>query len=211
MPTNDHNLLAYIFPCIGTSKQDSDPKPALPQRPPSSSSTLAQQSRLPGASCNVPSGQQEHTNLKPNTGRRRAGSTTAGLIRIPLKHDDEPGHQFTPTQPKPSDYLYFGDGSSPRSSTVPSRSSTQRHPGGTPQHVANPAGNTSAGNDNSGYLATGLNNNSGMAYQNLTYGGSLQYDYAGTQTYGAPHNPATSSVMAPMATSDPNGGFMGGL
>ncbi|KAI7788743.1 hypothetical protein LA080_008634 [Diaporthe eres] len=86
---------------------------------------------------------------------------------------------------KPSDYLYFGEGSSgyhPRHTVANSTNQQGRASNGSRYTTAG-SGNPS-GRDNSGYLATGLNNNTQMGYSNLTYGGSLQYNFAGTQPIG---------------------------
>lgn len=51
----------------------------------------------------------------------------------------------------------------------------------------NGGGGGASGRDASGYLRTGINDSSIMAgtYSALTYGGSTQYNFSGTQSYGA--------------------------
>ncbi|KAI1798843.1 hypothetical protein F4811DRAFT_153447 [Daldinia bambusicola] len=97
------------------------------------------------------------------------------------------------TSPQPTDYLYFGEGTSSaevsKSLSIRSRSrSPNVQPGQssitTSGTYSNPTSNSS-GRDNSGFLKTGMDTRtSQMGYSSLTYGGSLQYDYAGTQAPG---------------------------
>lgn len=87
---------------------------------------------------------------------------------------------------RPDDYIYFGDGTSGNYVSKPD--GTQPHSQGANLSVGGSSYSGSgfaSGKDNSGYTANGLNNNSQMGYSNLTYGGSLQYNYAGTQPFGA--------------------------
>lgn len=82
---------------------------------------------------------------------------------------------------KPTDYLYFGEGSHRHNPRYTTANSTNQQ-GGTSNNPTRPAPGNPSGRDHSGNLATGLsNNNSKMGYNNLTYGGSLQFNYAGTQ------------------------------
>ncbi|KAI1413077.1 hypothetical protein F5Y13DRAFT_161507 [Hypoxylon sp. FL1857] len=95
----------------------------------------------------------------------------------------------TDSEPSASDYLYFGEGTSAAdvSQSLLNRSRS-KSVGNTPGQP--PTGNwnqptKSGGRDQSGFLSTGLNTQTTqMGYSNLTYGGSLQYDYAGTQAPG---------------------------
>ncbi|KAI1335817.1 hypothetical protein F5Y15DRAFT_223739 [Xylariaceae sp. FL0016] len=127
--------------------------------------------------------QRSSDSLPPATGRRRAGSTAPGVVPPTRNPSDDGGFNFTPEKPKPQEMLYFGDNDSPQRSPRPSASSNR--PGNHSAQNQPSSGNAPAATatDNSGYLTTGMNNNSQMGYQNLTYGGSLQYDYAGTQQY----------------------------
>lgn len=118
---------------------------------------------------------------KPVTGRRKPSNAAqkppAEFVTGPNDRNND--------KVEPSDYLYFGEGSSgyhPRHTIV---NSTNQQ-GGTsngPRYTTVGSGNPS-GRDNSGYLAAGLNHNTQMGYSNLTYGGSLQYNFAGTQPIG---------------------------
>lgn len=126
----------------------------------------------------VPSWQRDKS-AGPTTGRRapsnagRKGSSTTSDRR-------------RKGEVRPSDYLYFGDGTS--GDYVSNSGISQPRPQGGSSSGAGstqPKPGYASGRDNSGYTATGLNNNSQMGYSNLTYGGSLQYDYAGTQPFGA--------------------------
>ncbi|KAI1771253.1 hypothetical protein F4818DRAFT_430622 [Hypoxylon cercidicola] len=86
---------------------------------------------------------------------------------------------------EPSDYLYFGEGVLPadvsqsllnRSRRKSANDSPQQLPAGTYTRSRN------SGKDSSGFLTTELSTHTAqMGYSHLTYGGSLQYDYAGTQ------------------------------
>lgn len=105
---------------------------------------------------------------KPSNAGRNRPSTTSDLRKK--------------NEVLPTDYLYFGDGTS--ADQVSSDLSNKVRPqSASPNGGASsqPGSGLAIGKDNSGYTATGLNNNSQMGYSSLTYGGSLQYDYAGTQ------------------------------
>jgi hypothetical protein len=93
------------------------------------------------------------------------------------------------SEPSKPEFLYFGpDGPdfSRRSHSVSGQPSQN-----SPSNTATAASDTVPARDDSGFLNTGIQNsvNSPMGYSNLTYGGSLQYDYAQTQGYGTPHIP----------------------
>lgn len=117
---------------------------------------------------------------KPVTGRRKPSNAAQ---RQPMQSVAAPSDRDK-NKVKPTDYLYFGEGSSgyhPRHTTANS-TNQQGSTSNDPTRI--PPGNPS-GRDNSGNLATGLSNNySQMGYGNLTYGGSLQYNYAGAQPVG---------------------------
>ncbi|KAI1653126.1 hypothetical protein F4813DRAFT_375897 [Daldinia decipiens] len=95
---------------------------------------------------------------------------------------------------EPTDYLYFGEGvsSAEVSQSLSSQSQSQsKSPSIRPDQSSttttgahnNPA--AGSGKDNSGFLKTGMDTQTTqMGYSNLTNGGSLQYDYAGTQAPG---------------------------
>ncbi|KAI4598445.1 hypothetical protein KJ359_002855 [Pestalotiopsis sp. 9143b] len=117
------------------------------------------------------------------TGKRKPGHTSR------LRHNHTVRRSRS-VEPSPQDYLYFGDGGNPSSTTAslaPPRGSLQQSQ---PRAVSTGAivttSNTqSTGRDASGFLNTGMStNNQQMGYSALTYGGSLQYDYAGVQAQG---------------------------
>ncbi|KAI0146677.1 hypothetical protein BJ166DRAFT_69131 [Pestalotiopsis sp. NC0098] len=116
------------------------------------------------------------------TGKRKPGHTSR------LRHNHSVRRSRS-VEPSPQDYLYFGDGGNPSTaaSPAPPRASLQQSQ---PRAVSTGAivttSNTqSAGRDASGFLNTGMStNNQQMGYSALTYGGSLQYDYAGVQAQG---------------------------
>ncbi|KAI2616148.1 hypothetical protein GGS26DRAFT_596980 [Hypomontagnella submonticulosa] len=87
---------------------------------------------------------------------------------------------------EPSDYLYFGEGISATdvSQSLSSRSrskSTSNTSSLSPSRTRNNA-TSQSGQDHSGFLNAQINTHTTqMGYSNLTYGGSLQYDYAETQ------------------------------
>lgn len=153
-------LLLTMFACCLSGREYEDDtlhETARPQttRPPSDEMSLAP---------------------KPVTGLRKPSNAAQKRPSqsITASSDNEP----------PLQYLYFGD-----NSTYPARnagaSNTGKHASASnsPRYSQVGQGNPS-GRDNSGYLATGLNNNSQMGYSNITYGGSLQYNFAGTQPIG---------------------------
>lgn len=143
---------------------------------------------VPGMS---PSPQDEHTtedsSQKPEASAPKAvrglRKTTVSKGR-PLSLGDRPRS----ADPEPSDYLYFGEGRSPadvsqslqsHSRSKSANSAPGQPPTGTHTHSA------STGKDSSGFINSGLSTHTAqMGYSNLTYGGSLQYDYAGTQGPG---------------------------
>ncbi|XXH02960.1 hypothetical protein Hte_009350 [Hypoxylon texense] len=87
---------------------------------------------------------------------------------------------------EPSDYLYFGEGVSPAdvSQSLLNRDRRKSANDAPQQSIGarNGASATNSGKDSSGFLKTELNTHTTqMGYSYLTYGGSLQYDYAETQ------------------------------
>lgn len=118
----------------------------------------------------------------PITGcRSRGASASHGSLPAPTtseKRSDDPTGNM----------LYFGTGLSPEQalrnykSPTPAGSSISSTAGRTPAVAGN-----ASGRDASGYLrsSVGSANVMNSTYSNLTYGGSLQYNFAGTQSYGA--------------------------
>ncbi|ROV92043.1 hypothetical protein VMCG_09531 [Cytospora schulzeri] len=125
----------------------------------------------------VPSWRREESGAGSTTGLRKPSD--ASQNRPSTTSDRRKKNEVLPT-----DYLYFGDGTSGNSAS--NNVSCTLHPQSAMLNGAASSQSGSglaSGKDNSGFTATGLNNNSQMGYSNLTYGGSLQYDYAGTQPF----------------------------
>ncbi|KAK2607329.1 hypothetical protein N8I77_006009 [Diaporthe amygdali] len=141
----------------------------------------AQHEQLRPEPAKIPS--EEMSAAKPLTGRRKPSN--AAQMGPPTSQPVMSSNYRNNDKVKPSDYLYFGEGSSGHHArrTVSNSTSQQGRPSNGPNYTKAGSGNPS-GRDNSGYLATGLNNNTQMGYSNLTYGGSLQYNFAGTQPIG---------------------------
>lgn len=159
--------------------------PQLQSKMPKRKSTIK-----PMAESNVPSWQRtSHSsgNLSspPITGRRSRGASASngslpstGTTAHNRRFDDPTGNM-----------LYFGTGLSPEQAMKAYTSPTPVNSSSTPaakRHTA-VAGNASTGRDASGYLSSSVGSTNGMngTYSSLTYGGSLQYNFAGTQSYGA--------------------------
>lgn len=86
---------------------------------------------------------------------------------------------------EPESMLYFGDGSSSSNSRLKTPAPAPRlasNSHATSSKSGSAAGGAS-GRDASGYLNTGVGRNNIMngSYSSITYGGSLQYGFAGTQ------------------------------
>lgn len=116
------------------------------------------------------------------TGRRRpsAASTTR---RPRARSHDAFGPLSKDKAENPTDYLYFGPGldtsTAWRSAGAPTSAATK-----TPEtrRRALSSGCAVPRADDSGFLNTGVAGaRQQMGYQNVSYGGSLQYDYSGTQ------------------------------
>ena len=124
---------------------------------------------------NRPPSDETSLSPKPVTGRRKPSNAAQ---KPPMQSITASSDRYN-DKVQPTDYLYFGEGSSgyPARHTAANGTSQQGGSSNGPRYTP---GNPS-GRDNSGYLATGLNNNTQMGYSNLTYGGSLQYNFAGTQ------------------------------
>lgn len=123
------------------------------------------------------------------TGRRRASGASATRRPRPRARS----HGAIGSLPKnkaenPTDYLYFGPGLDAAGAAARSGGGGGGAPAGaatrTPEtrRRALSSGCAVARTDDSGFLNTGVAGaRQQMGYQNLTYGGSLQYDYSGTQ------------------------------
>lgn len=180
-------FLSKMFPCLaGQQLSPDDEHSSAPHRknsrpPKSVLETRERASRLT-AEAYVPTWQRSssESGTAPVTGRRKAASPSAGSASVApaprARSESEAGSM-----------LYFGDGSSSHRNTYTPRARA------TSTGNAGSAGNTGsapglgAGRDASGYLRTGISDSNPMnaTYANLTYGGSLQYNFAGTQSFGA--------------------------
>lgn len=140
-----------------------------------------EQSSQDQSSSNIP------TRDRPATGRRSRGASAS--------HGSLPC--ITPSDNKRSDdptgnMLYFGASLSPEQALRVYKSSTPAS-GSSSSSVSSVTGKSPAvasnasGRDASGYLSSSVGSQNIMngTYSSLTYGGSLQYNYAGTQSYGA--------------------------
>ncbi|KAJ4422332.1 hypothetical protein N0V82_002986 [Gnomoniopsis sp. IMI 355080] len=126
------------------------------------------------------------TSTPPITGRRsRGASASHGSLPAPIASGNERSDDPT------GNMLYFGTGLTPeqairnyKSPTPAGNSSRRSSSAGRPPPAV--AGNAS-GRDASGYSnsSVGSANIMNGTYSSLTYGGSLQYNFAGTQSYGA--------------------------
>ncbi|KAI1078952.1 hypothetical protein F5B20DRAFT_545658 [Whalleya microplaca] len=120
---------------------------------------------------------------KPAKGLRKASISK----RRPLSQE----YRSEPKEPKPTDYLYFGEGTSSanisRSLSTQSqvRTSGVSRQSQTSSKVPYTPGPT--GKNASGFPSNGLDQHTNqMGYSSITYGGSLQYDFAGIQQNAGP-------------------------
>ncbi|KAI1204137.1 uncharacterized protein F4807DRAFT_448893 [Annulohypoxylon truncatum] len=143
------------------------------------------------------SGRPSNSQPKPVKGLRKASvsarlSTNRDNSNRPTDHDEEQD-QEQDLEPEPSDYLYFGEGISATdiSRSLVNQTQSKSVSSDISGHSSartrnNPTPSSNGGKDNSGFIETGLNvHTAQMGYSNLTYGGSLQYDYSGT--HGQPY------------------------
>ncbi|KAI1452027.1 hypothetical protein F4805DRAFT_449033 [Annulohypoxylon moriforme] len=144
------------------------------------------------------SDQPNFSQSKPVKGLRKASvsarlSTGRENSRRSIDQDeDKDKDQEQDPDPEPSDYLYFGEGTSAtnisQSLVNRSQSKSVGNTSGQPsiRTTSNNHTPSHGRKDSSGFIDTGLNvHTAQMGYSNLTYGGSLQYDYAGT--HGQPY------------------------
>ncbi|OTB02931.1 hypothetical protein M426DRAFT_322176 [Hypoxylon sp. CI-4A] len=139
------------------------------------------------------SNQVEVREPKPARGLRKA---TVSNRRSSDQDDENQRGSTQSLEPGPTDYLYFGEGISAvevsRSLSSRSQNRSTSHVSSTHQSTGSHSNLTvqsqssttnQSGRDNSGFLNTRMNTHTAaMGYSYLTYGGSLQYDYAGTQS-----------------------------
>ncbi|KAK8020820.1 hypothetical protein PG990_005958 [Apiospora arundinis] len=123
--------------------------------------------------------------LSDATGKRRPQDTAALVASRPRALSVQtPSRKGEQGEPSPSDYLYFGPkkgGREAASTSTEAATNRVRSRQSPPSSGGGQAAQTSR-TDDSGFLNTGVAGaRQQMGYQNLTYGGSLQYDYSGTQ------------------------------
>lgn len=132
----------------------------------------------------VPGSSSTATATTP-TGRRKAASVSGRST--PNTYTDSARHRRNQSDEVGGNMLYFGEGASPSRRTtglVASSSSSNS----TAAHQANSSRTQSVlpGRDASGYLATGVTSSNIMSgtYSSLTYGGSIQSNFALNQGVG---------------------------
>lgn len=183
-------FLSKIFPCIADGGEplspDDERSPGSQQRTfhqPSSAPDKKHETSKLMAEAYVPTWQRASSDsgTRPVTGRRKAASTSAGSAPAPpasrARSESEAGNM-----------LYFGDGSSPQHNTYTPRARARATSTGNAGTTgATPGLGFASGRDASGHLRTGISDSNPMngTYATLTYGGSLGYNFAGTQNPGA--------------------------
>ncbi|OTA68689.1 hypothetical protein K449DRAFT_387012 [Hypoxylon sp. EC38] len=119
------------------------------------------------------------------------GGAVKGLRKpsVSGRNSSNRGVAIRSTDVGPSDYLYFGEGTSAANVSQSLLNQSQgKSANNTPEQPPTGTWNqlsSAGGKDQSGFLNTGLNTQTQqMGYSNLTFGGSLQYDYSATQAPG---------------------------
>ncbi|KAK8114551.1 hypothetical protein PG999_006620 [Apiospora kogelbergensis] len=129
--------------------------------------------------------------LSDATGKRRPQDTAALVAARPRARSVQtPTRKGGQGEPSPSDYLYFGPKDENEDVARPKVVGPTSTGAATNRNRSHEAPSSSGGNhvaqtsraDDSGFLNTRVAGaRQQMGYQHLTYGGSLQYDYSGTQ------------------------------
>ncbi|KAK8049663.1 hypothetical protein PG994_011393 [Apiospora phragmitis] len=122
-------------------------------------------------------------------GKRKPQDTAALVASRPRANSYQTPTSKREGEPSPADYLYFGPkeeggaSSSNAGGSAPTGDAANRtRPRQTPSASGGSHTAQTSRTDDSGFLKTGVAGaRQQMGYQNLTYGGSLQYDYSGTQ------------------------------
>ena len=166
-----------MFSCCFTSGKDdagvASSEPGVAHNRPVQDLPIKEQAKI-----YVPSWQRDES-AAPTTGMRKPSNAAQ-------HKPSSTSERRKKNEVQPSDYLYFGDGTSGNYVSKPGSAQPLPHGAASSGGGSSYSGSGFAsGKDNSGYTANGLNNNSQMGYSNLTYGGSLQYNFAGTQAFGA--------------------------
>ncbi|KAK8056174.1 hypothetical protein PG993_001401 [Apiospora rasikravindrae] len=123
------------------------------------------------------------------TGKRKPKDTAALVTSRPRASSYHTPTRKGEGEPSPADYLYFGpkdEKGAPLSNGGGSAAAGDATNRNRPRHTQSSSGGSHAAQpsrtDDSGFLNTGMAGaRQQMGYQNLTYGGSLQYNYSGTQ------------------------------
>lgn len=159
------------------------PQPQLHSKMPKRKPTTKQMAEayIPSWQRNTSQPSDTPTIAPPATGRRSRGASASHGSRptsdpSSRRSDDATGNM-----------LYFGAGLSPEQAMKTYKSPTPGPPkSGSALAAGKSAGNAS-GRDASGYLSSSVGSTNAMngAYSSLTYGGSLQYNFSGAQSYGA--------------------------
>jgi hypothetical protein len=116
------------------------------------------------------------------TGKRKATRTARKKTTSQIAHTS---HKDDKSEPKPSEYLYFGEAGASRQPASHSSLSSNGQSGSTSTSSSSssssvPTTQSTGARDDSGLLSTGVRTQN-VGYQNVTSGGSMQYDYAQTQ------------------------------
>lgn len=169
-----------------------------------STGTLTEEAYIPSwqrisssSSSNDPKQRPSQLAPEPQTGRRKRGqsqsqaATYGGPFAAANPRLSASDQRLSQEQRRQQEetlgngMLYFGDGVSPKQAM-------KTYTAGPKPAVVKAGGagrgkTTGSGRDASGYLRTGVGSSNIMSatYSSLTYGGSTQYNFAGTQSYGA--------------------------
>lgn len=147
--------------------------------------------KLPSAAERTGSGSGSGSGILP--GRKPTGKRKPGHTSQLRQHNHHHGtvRRSRSVEPRPQDYLYFGQGGGSSSSATSVPRSSLHQSQQPPRAVSSGAievkssSTPSSGRDASGFLSVGISNpQMSSTYSSLTYGGSLQYDYAGVQAPG---------------------------
>ncbi|KAH8888448.1 hypothetical protein GQ53DRAFT_748870 [Thozetella sp. PMI_491] len=144
--------------------------------------------RRAGSSVASPRGSSQSVRLEARPPEDSAAVTPITGLRKPSGEPRRPSPEHLVA---PSEYLYFGDGSPPAHNITGhartgSSSSSQKASKTTKSEAAAPVAYDATGNDGSGFPTTALSSSqTNMGYQQLTYSGSVQYDYTGGHGQGA--------------------------
>lgn len=190
--------LVQLFSCFSTGPIDFEDDDTQPIRPapiksrPRSAMPKRNPTTKEKADAYIPTWQRISPQPTPNPTNANLAPqhpTTTGLRARGASASASPPIRQRSRSPAPGNrMLYFG--TDPQHTTksypAPSHGSTDSSRSALPSSSTAAAGNAS-GRDASGYQTSGVGGASVMSgvYGSLTYGGSTQYNYAGTQSFGA--------------------------